>query len=186
MTRLIVTGVPEPSGESIRRALGDRATLDTAVVGAGAQETKPFLEVSSADWESVVGGLREAFGAVREAARRGDRRIVLVSSVTALRPVSGASLPAIAGAFLHMLGQVAAVELGPSGATVNVVVPGFVDDERFTVDVPIGRATSPEDVAEVCAFLASEAAEGVSGAIVPVDGGFAVTKAERTSPLQSA
>jgi 3-oxoacyl-[acyl-carrier protein] reductase len=185
MTRVTVTGVPEPAGASIRRTLGDRATLDTAVVGPGAHEARPFLDVSSADWESVIGGLREAFDAVREAARRGDRRIVLVSSVPALRPVRGASLPGIAGAFLHMLGQVAAVELGPSGATVNVVVSGFVDDEQFTADVPIGRATSPEDVAEVCAFLASEAAGGVSGAIIPVDGGFTVTKSERTSPLQA-
>jgi 3-oxoacyl-[acyl-carrier protein] reductase len=183
MARVTITGVPGSLGESIGRMLEQRATLDTAVVGPGVHEAKPFLDVSQQDWERLVGSLREAFGAVREAARRGDRRIVLVSSASAIRPVHGASMPATAGAFLQTLGQVAAVEVGPTGATVNVVAPGFVDDPRFDGGVPLGRATSAADVAEVCAFLASEQAAGVSGVIIPVDGGFTITKSEGGSPL---
>ena len=97
----------------------------------------------------------------------------------------GASLAGVAGAFLHTIGQVAAVELGPEGTTVNVIAPGFVGDARFDAGVPLGRAPAPADVAEACAFLASEAAGYISGAILPVDGAFTVTKTEGGSPISS-
>lgn len=183
MARVTVDGVPAEVGEAIRRTLEERGSHDTTVVGAGEFPAGPFLDVTQEDWEALVASLRTAFGAVREAAHRGDQRILLISSAPAVRPVPGASLQATAGAFLHTLGQVAAVELGPAGTTANVVAPGFVGDSRFAEATPIGRPTSTEDIAEVCAFLASEAASGVSGAIVPVDGGFTVTKSEGGSPL---
>jgi 3-oxoacyl-[acyl-carrier protein] reductase len=185
MARITVSGVPDATGEAIRRTLEERATIDTAVAGTGEQPQKPFLEVTQADWEATVEGIRDAFLATRAAARRGDRRILLISSAPALRPVHGASLAATAGAFLHTIGQVAAVELGPEGTTVNVVAPGFVGDARFDDGVPLGRPPAPQDVAETCAFLASEAAGYVSGAILPVDGAFTVTKSEGGSPIVS-
>jgi NAD(P)-dependent dehydrogenase (short-subunit alcohol dehydrogenase family) len=185
MARVTISGVPGEVGETIRQTLEQRGTLDTAVVGPGEPPGGRFLDTSQEDWSTIIAGLRQAFAAVRDAARRGDRRIVAVSNSAAVRPVHGAALAATAGAFLHTLGQVAAVELGPTGATVNVVVPGFVGDSRFAAATPIGRPTSAEDVAELCAFLASEAAAGVSGAIVPVDGGFTITKSEGGSPLEA-
>lgn len=185
MARVTVTGVAGGTGAAVQQALDERATLDTAVAGTGEQPQKPFLEVTQADWDGTVAALREAFLATQAAAQRGDRRIILVSSAPAVRPVHGASLAGVAGAFLHTIGQVAAVELGPEGTTVNVVAPGFVDDARFDAGVPLGRAPSPADVAEVCAFLASEAAGYVSGAILPVDGAFTVTKTEGGSPIAS-
>lgn len=185
MARISVSGVPGATGEAIRRTLEERATLDTVVAGTGEPPQKPFLEITPADWEGTIAGIRDAFLAAQAGARRGDARIILVSSAPAVRPVHGASLAATAGAFLHTIGQVAAVELGPDGTTVNVVAPGFVGDARFDAGVPLGRPPAPQDVAEACAFLASAAAAYVSGAILTVDGAFTVTKTEGGSPITS-
>ena len=170
----------------MRATLEERATLDTAVAGTGEQPQKPFLDVTQDDWNGAVAAIREAFLATQAAARRGDRRIVL--GVIGSRGATGSRRRTgrrLAGAFLHTIGQVAAVELGPEGTTVNVIAPGFVGDARFDAGVPLGRAPEPQDVAEACAFLASDAAGYISGAIIPIDGGFTVTKTEGGSPLAS-
>ena len=164
-------------------AVAERIPGDALVAGVGASPTGSFLELSQEDWEGAVAGVKEAFLAAQAAARAGCERIVFVSSAAAVRPVHGAALAATAGAFLHTLAQVAAVELAPQGATVNVVAPGFLGDSRFAEAVPAGRPPEPGEVADVCAFLASEAAAYVSGAVIPVDGGFSITKAPGGSPL---
>jgi NAD(P)-dependent dehydrogenase (short-subunit alcohol dehydrogenase family) len=183
-----VVGLPGPLGEEVARVLEERATMDVTVAGAGETRAAPFLALTQSDWESVIEGVKKAFLAAQSAARslaeRGEPgRIVLVSSAAAVRPVHGATLAATAGAFLTTLAQVAAVELGPARITVNVVAPGFVGDSRFDDAVPVGRVAEPRDVAEVCAFLASEAAAYVTGAVVTVDGGFSITKSPGGSPL---
>jgi len=185
-----VIGVPEPAGGAIAGLLGERATMDTVVAGAGEIPVAPFLELTQADWESMLAGLRQAFRAVQRSSaslveREAPGRIILVSSTAAVRPVHGATLAATAGGFLTTLAQVAAVELGPKGVTFNVVAPGFVGDERFVEGTPVGRPTKGEDVAEACAFLASEGAAGVTGAVLAVDGGFSITKSAGGSPLLS-
>ena len=188
MPNVTVVGVPEPTGGAIAGLLGERATVDTIVAGAGEHRAAPFLELTQADWDGMVGGIKGGFKAAQRMAasfvERGEPgRIVFVSSTAAVRPVHGATLAATAGGFLTTLAQVAAVELGPNRITVNVVAPGFVGDERFVEATPIGRPARPEDVAEACAYLASEGAAGVTGAVLPVDGGFWITKSSGWSPL---
>ncbi len=76
-------------------------------------------------------------------------------------------------------------EVGSRGITVNVVAPGVVDTdmiaslgqqrvEQLLAMVPLGRRASPEDVAGAVAFLASEDASYITGAVLPVDGGLAM------------
>lgn len=180
----VVVGLPE----HVAAAIAERVSSDAVVVGPGEAAVGRFLELEQEEWETAIAGIREAFLTARDAARsfadRGEPgRIVFVSSAAAIRPVPGAALVATAGAFLHTLAQVAAAELGPQGITVNVVAPGFVGDERFRDAIPAGRAPEPEDVAAACAFLTVPDTEYVTGAVIPVDGGFSITKSPGGSPL---
>ena len=189
MTKVRLTGVPAALEPALREVL-DGATLDTLVAGFGEHRAGRFLDLTQEDWEATVAGMRQAFLAARDHSadlvRRGvPGRIVLLSSPPSVRPVQGAALTATAGAFLTRAAQVAAAELGPKGVTVNVVVPGWTEGEDFVEGIPAGRLARPEEIAEVVAFLASEAATYVNGAVIPVDGGFTITKTGGGSPLLS-
>jgi 3-oxoacyl-[acyl-carrier protein] reductase len=187
MADIALVNVPSALEPALRSALRNVA-VDTLVAGFGELRTGRFLELAQTDWETAVVGMRTAFLAARDAgadfvARGVPGRIVLLSSPPAVRPVHGATLPATAGAFLTRAAQVAAAELGESGVTVNVVVPGFVDDDRFVEGIPVGRLARPEEIAAVVGFLATEAAGYVNGAVITVDGGFTITKTGGGSPL---
>ena len=69
MARITVTGLPGATGDAIRRTLEGRATLDTTVAGTGEQPQKPFLELTQAEWEAAVTGIRDAFLATQAGAR---------------------------------------------------------------------------------------------------------------------
>ena len=130
----------------------------------------PFLDLEQGDWDAMVADLRTAFLGARDYARgREGGRIVVISAAAAARPVGGASLEGVAGAFLTTTAQVAAVELADQGITANVVVPALEPDSQ-AVDA-------------VVAFLLSDEARGVSGAVIAADGGFSITKASTPNPL---
>jgi 3-oxoacyl-[acyl-carrier protein] reductase len=130
----------------------------------------PFLELQQADWDAMVAEVRGAFLGARDYARgREGGRIVFVSAAAAARPIAGAALEGVAGAFLTTAAQVAAVELVEQGITANVVVPALERDAQ-AVDA-------------VVAFLVSDDARGVTGAVIAADGGFSITKNSMPSPL---
>ncbi|HKP17198.1 MAG TPA: SDR family oxidoreductase [Gaiellaceae bacterium] len=143
---------------------------DTYVRGPVEARRAPFLELEQSDWDAMVGGVREVCLGARDYARgREGGRIVLVSAAAAARPIAGAALEGVAGAFLTTVAQVAAVELAEQGITANVVVPALEPDAQ-AVDA-------------VVAFLLSDKARGVSGAVIAADGGFSITKKSTPNPL---
>jgi len=139
-----------------------------------------FLDVIDAN---LTGSFRVAKRAVAKMVRLHRGRIIFVSSVGAFVGLPGQANYAASKAGLVGMARAIAREVGSRQITVNVVAPGVVDtdmtaalgEERLavmTAQVPLGRAGSVDDVANVVGFLASDAAAYVTGAVVPVDGGL--------------
>ena len=162
----------------------DAGESDALVVGLG--RTSPprrLLDVTVDEWADSIGRARVAFTASRDMAAQIRKRdtggwIVFVIDPTSVRPVAGAVLSSVPGAFLITLAQVAAVELGPFGVNVNILVAGWTDEALpgLADGSVLGRPARASEIAAVCAFLLSDAASYVTGATLLADGGYCITK----------
>lgn len=162
--------------------------VEILVSNAGVTKDGLLLRMSEADFTSVIdANLTAAYRVAKRAsqgmlrARRG--RLIFVSSVVGLLGSAGQANYAASKAGLVGLARSLARELGSRSITANVVAPGPVltdmiaalPPERqtaLTAAVPLGRMATPEEIAAVIAFVASDAAAYVTGAVIPVDGGL--------------
>ncbi|MDR2620000.1 MAG: 3-oxoacyl-ACP reductase FabG [Propionibacteriaceae bacterium] len=163
-------------------------TPTVIVANAGVTKDTLLSRMEDADWNQVIDtNLNGAYRVIRRAVRGMIRerwgRIVVVSSVVALSGSAGQANYAASKAGLIGMARALARELGNRGITCNVVAPGFIetamtavlDDEiraAYQRSIPLGRLGTPDDVAGVVRFLASEAASYLTGAVIPVDGGM--------------
>ena len=127
--------------------------------------------------------IRVARRACRSMMKARQGRLIFISSVVGLLGSAGQVNYAASKAGLVGVARSLARELGPRNITANVVAPGFVDtdmtaelsDDRKNAilgSVPLGRYAQPAEIADVVAFLASDAASYITGAVIPVDGGL--------------
>jgi 3-oxoacyl-[acyl-carrier protein] reductase len=178
--------------DEIETAFGEveaaHGPVEVLVANAGITRDTLLLRMSDDDWQAVIDtNLTGTFRLVRRASksmlrlRRG--RIVLISSVVGLTGSAGQVNYAASKAGLVGLARSVARELGSRGITANVVAPGFVDTDMTAAlpdgrrdailgQIPLRRYATPEEVAGVVTWLASDAAAYVTGAVIPVDGGL--------------
>ena len=163
-------------------------TVEVLVSNAGITKDTLLLRMKEADFTEVIdANLTSAFRVVKRAtpgmlkARSG--RIILMSSVVGLSGSAGQANYSASKAGLVGFARSLARELGSRSITVNVVAPGPVETDMtaaltaeqlqtITSSVPLQRMATPEEVAGVVAFLASQPAAYITGAVIPVDGGL--------------
>jgi 3-oxoacyl-[acyl-carrier protein] reductase len=163
--------------------------LDILVNNAGILSNTPYDELSEAEWDRVLDiNLKGAMFATREALRpmlaQGWGRVISISSLAgrsggvSVGPAYVASKAALVGLTRHFAKKVAV-----SGITVNAVAPGttetdivkgFTEEQTIAINeaIPVGRLGRPEEIAAVVAFLASDAAAFITGAVIDVNGGM--------------
>ena len=165
--------------------------LDILVNNAGIIRDGLLVRMKEEDWQEVLDtNLKGVFYCTRAAARLMIRqrrgRIINLASVVGLMGNAGQANYASAKAGIIGFTRAVARELAPRGITVNAVAPGFIETdmtaglsprakERLLEAIPMGRLGRPEEVAGVVVFLASEAANYITGQTIAVDGGMVMT-----------
>lgn len=162
--------------------------IDILVNNAGITRDKLMLRMTEEDWDSVLSvNLKGAFNAIRSVvrtmARQRSGKIINISSVVGLMGNAGQANYAASKAGLIGLTKSVAKEFAGRNLNVNCVAPGFVETEMtanltdeqrkaFLDFIPLKRASKPEEIASIVAFLASEKSSYITGQVICVDGGM--------------
>ncbi|MEG0144681.1 MAG: 3-oxoacyl-[acyl-carrier-protein] reductase [Clostridia bacterium] len=173
--------------QQVKETLG---AVDILVNNAGITRDRLAMRMRAEDFSRVISvNLAGAFHLIHavlpDFVRRRSGRIINISSVSGLKGNAGQANYSAAKAGLIGLTKAIAREVASRGITCNAVAPGFVKTdmtaamneqalEAALAEVSMGRIGEAEDIAEAVAFLASDAAAYITGAVLPVDGGMAM------------
>jgi len=162
--------------------------LDVLINAAGIMQDAPLGMIGSQAIQqtlqvNVVATLNHMQYAARLMARQGAGSIINIASIVGVIGSANQALYASSKSAVIGATKSAAKELSPKGIRVNAVAPGFIDTaltasykpvqrERIIAAIGMGRAGTPEDVAETVAFLASDASRYITGQVIGIDGGM--------------
>jgi 3-oxoacyl-[acyl-carrier protein] reductase len=172
----------------VSRVADEFGSLDILVNNAGIARDKPLFRMSDEDFDLVMrvnlyGAFYFCRAAGRIMAKQRSGKIVNISSVIGVMGNPGQANYAASKAGIIALTKTVAKELAGRGVNANAVAPGFIETEmtaalppeireEYKKLIPAGRYGTPEDVADVVAFLASEASSYLTGHLLFVDGGM--------------
>jgi NAD(P)-dependent dehydrogenase (short-subunit alcohol dehydrogenase family) len=177
--------------QAVEKALGP---VDILVNAAGVNSSTPFFEIELEEWHAILDTNLtsyllgcQVFGKAMVDRGRGGS-IINVSSASSEIPLSRVLTYSVSKAGINILTRYLARELAPHSVRVNALVPGFfpAEQNRKLLDpariesilrrTPMGRLGEPEELVGTAIWLASDMASGfVTGALIPVDGGFLAT-----------
>jgi NAD(P)-dependent dehydrogenase (short-subunit alcohol dehydrogenase family) len=172
----------------VDRTIDEFGAIDILANVAGVGHRKNILDCTPADWDYVLNiQLRAVYFASQAVARvmlrQGRGKIVNIASMTSYRGYSGLSLYGLAKAAVLQLTKTMAVEWADHNVQVNAIAPGWIvtplldgmaeTRKQWVLDhTPQHRMGSPEDIAALAVYLASPAADFVTGQTYVIDGGF--------------
>lgn len=183
---------PDTTATALRRAHEEFGDIDVLISGAAGNFPASALEMSPNAFRSVVDidllGTYHVLRAAYPLLRKPGAVVINVSAPQAFLPMALQSHVCAAKAGVDMLTRVLAMEWGPDGIRVNAVVPGPIAQtegmarlaptadalEMIRQTVPLARLGTPGDLANACLLLASPLADYITGAVLPVDGGWAL------------
>ena len=152
----------------------------------------PLLTADEGQWlkildTTLLGAVRLCQAAVPHMREQGGGKIINMASIAGLRPSAAMGLYGVGKAALIQLTRQLAMELGPDNIRVNAIAPGIIEtrfsqllwqtpqiSEPLLAGLPLGHFGQPQDVAGLALYLASPAADYVTGAVFSVDGGMAI------------
>lgn len=181
---------PASCTEVVAKSLDNFGRIDILINNAGITKDSLLVRMKEEDWKSVLevnlyGAFYCSKAVAKHMMRQRSGRVINISSIVAQMGNIGQANYAASKAGLIGLTKSMARELAPFGITVNCVLPGFIQTpmtealsedikEKIKERIPLKRFGTPEDVAEVVRFLASDASSYITGATIIVDGGLSL------------
>ena len=178
----------ESTVQAFQKAKAEHGPIDVLVNNAGITRDRMFLKMTPEDWKAVIDtNLNSMFNVTKQVVpdmvERGWGRIVQISSVNGEKGQAGQTNYSAAKAGMHGFTMALAREVARKGVTVNSVSPGYCKTamvmqiaepirNEIIAKIPVGRLGEPSDIARVVDFLSAEDAGFITGANVPVNGGY--------------
>jgi NAD(P)-dependent dehydrogenase (short-subunit alcohol dehydrogenase family) len=174
----------------VQRVLAKHGRIDVLVNNAGIFKAAPFLEVTEEDFDDVIrinlkGAFLVAQAVAREMVQTGGGSVVNMSSVNAVMAIPSIASYNMSKGGINQLTRAMALALADQGVRVNAVAPGTIATElaakavltseeakaRILSRTPLRRLGTPDEIADVVAYLASDASSYLTGEIITADGG---------------
>ena len=174
--------------DAFNKAIEEHGTIDVLVNNAGITRDRMFLKMTREDWDAVIDtNLNSMFNVTKQVvadmAERGWGRIIQISSVNGEKGQAGQTNYSAAKAGMHGFTMALAQELAAKGVTVNTVSPGYIGTEmvraikpeildKIVATIPVKRLGTPEEIASMVSWVASEESGFATGADFSVNGGL--------------